>query len=83
MKVNLLKTKVRSNPLDKTSTGFSNTVLDGSINLKSDSLSNVERKGLLTNLFLMARPIITSVKTRLRLKSGGKKPIFPLIKALC
>ena len=53
MKVNLLKTKVKSDPLEQTSTGFGKTVLDSSIHLKGASLSGDDRKKLLTNLFLM------------------------------
>ncbi len=53
MKVNLLKTRVKSDPLEQTNTGFGKTVLDSSIHLKGSSLSGEDRKNLLTNLFLM------------------------------
>ena len=54
MKVNLLKTRVKSDPIEQTSTGFGKTVLDNSINLKSGSLSAEDNKAVLTNLLLMS-----------------------------
>jgi len=54
VKVNLLKTKVKSDPLESTSAGFGETVLDSSINLKGGaSYEGGDKKNLLTNLFLM------------------------------
>ncbi len=54
MDVNLLKTRVKSDALNSTQTGFGGTVLDSSIHLKKMGVSQEEGKKVLINLLLMA-----------------------------